>query len=181
MRIHLLLFALLAIEPLSAAKTLNACVGAKLPAQVESLVNSKFPGWRAKMLSDLDQDDRQLWSKAHPDACPGLAVGKFQRPDQIAYAILLVPTSEPTGGYKVIVVAKADGSDDYSVQTLDHANGAADSGLVISKAPPGKYSDFDDMSSIKSKLDAVNVEWIEKGAVLYYYSRGKYHKLQTSD
>jgi hypothetical protein len=47
--------------------------------------------------------------------------------------------------------------------------------------PPGKQTGFDDGQSIVLKIDAVNVEWLEKSSVLYYYANGKYHQLQTSD
>jgi hypothetical protein len=181
MRVHLALLACLLVPLLSFAKAADPCATTLLPREIQQLLASKYSDWRAKTTADLEEDDRRLWLKANPYACPGLAIGRFQRQDQMSYAVLLVPRSEPTQEYKVVVISKAMGSDDYSVRVLDHANGASYSGLVISKVPPGKYSDFDDMSSIRSKLDAINVEWIEKGAVLYYYSRGSYHKLQTSD
>ena len=70
----------------------------------------------------------------------------------------------------------------YAATLIDQADGEySSSGLVISKVPPGKYSDFEDRASASVKLDAVNVEWIEKGAVLYYRAKGKYRKIQTSD
>ncbi len=181
MRVHLALLTCLLVSPLWATNAASPCTTTHLPTEIQQLLESKYSDWRPKTIADLDKDDRQLWLKANPHGCPGLAIGKFQRQDQMSYAVLLVRRTDPTHGYKLVVISKAVGSDGYSVSALDHADRASYSGLVISKVPPGKYSDFDDAGSIRSKLDAISVEWIEKGAVLYYYSRGKYHKLQTSD
>ena len=53
--------------------------------------------------------------------------------------------------------------------------------MVISRIEAGKYSDFEHTKSVTIMLDAINVEWIEKAAVLYYWTHGRYRTLQTSD
>jgi len=35
--------------------------------------------------------------------------------------------------------------------------------------------------SVKLTLDSVYVEWIEKGALIYYWSESRYRKLAVSD
>jgi hypothetical protein len=52
---------------------------------------------------------------------------------------------------------------------------------VISIAPPGKYSDFEGVKSVEVKLNGIYVVWLEKGAQLFYWSGGRYHRLQISD
>ena len=99
-------------------------------------------------------------------ACPGITIGHFESAKELSYAFLLVPKSEPTGGYKIVVFSKGPTGDAYAWKLLDHADGETYSGLVISKADPGKYSDFEGTKSIQTKLDGVYVEWMEKGAVL---------------
>jgi hypothetical protein len=127
-------------------------------------------------------DDQQLWLKAaHEKECPGIAIGHFETVDKLSYAILLVPKSEPSGGHKIVVITKGPTGDAYTWKLLDHAEGQTYSGLVISKAEPGKYSDWENTKSIQMKLDGIYVEWMEKGAQLYYWSGGRYHKLQVSD
>jgi len=42
-------------------------------------------------------------------------------------------------------------------------------------------SDFGDTKSVHLKVDGINVEWLEKSSVLYYWSNGKYQTIQTSD
>ncbi len=166
---------LLVLVPISLAQS-NVC-GA-LPSDVKALLQLHFPAWRPKQLSDLDRDDHKLWLETHRKECPGIAVGHFEQPDLSAYAILLVPKSGQTTGYKIIVLSKP--SDEYVIRLLDQAKGD-DSGLIISRAAPGAYSEFGDAKSLHLTLDSVNVEWLEKSSVLYYWSRGKYRSMATSD
>ena len=51
----------------------------------------------------------------------------------------------------------------------------------VPKATPGKYSDLENNKSIQLKLDGIQVEWMEKGAVLYFWSEGRYRKIVVSD
>lgn len=152
-----------------------------LTAEAAAVLKEQFPDWRPKDLSDLSGYDKKLWLEMHRRECPGIAVGHFERVDQIAYAVLLVQKADHTGSYKVVVLSK--NPSDHVARILDQAenNTYSDSGLVISKERPGKYSGFDESKSVHLNLDDVNVEWLEKSSVLYYWSHGKYHSLQTSD
>lgn len=168
--------------PVSASQASSACSETALPTSVNELLKTKFPQWRPKQVSDMDPDDQQLWLKsAHEKECPGIAIGHFENASELSYAILLVPKSEPSGGHKILVFSKGLAKDAYTWRLLDHAEGETYSGLVIFKAPPGKYSSWENTKSIQLKLDGVYVEWMEKGAQLYYWSGGRYHKLQVSD
>jgi len=173
-----LIVIILAVVPASLAQS-NVC--GFLPSDAKLFLNQRFPDWRPKNLSDLSGYNRKLWLETHAKECPGIAVGHFEQPDRVAYAILLVPQTGHTASYKVIVLSK--GSDQYALKLLDHAEGStySDSGLVISKEPHGTYSEFGDTRSVQLKLDGVSVEWLEKSSVLYYWSRGKYQSMQTSD
>ena len=146
------------------------------------LLDQKYADWRPKELSDLGADDKQLWVAAHPKDCPGIAIGHFERADQLSFALLLVPKSESGHGYRIVVLATTAADDRYVDRVLDHIDAqTSNSGMVISTAPRGSYSDFEDTTSVHLKVDAVNVEWIEKGAVLYYWEHGRYRTIQTSD
>lgn len=169
------------VTTLSAAQGDDPCAQVNLPAPVIELLKTKFSDWRPKQVSDLDADDRELWVKAHAKECPGTIVGQFESKDRLAYTVLLLPKSRPTGGYQLVVFNKGRTGDNYDWKVLDHADGQTYTGLVISKALPGKYSDFAGRKSIQTRLDGVYVEWIEKGANLYYWSAGRYHKLQVSE
>jgi hypothetical protein len=160
----------------------TACDDSALPTSVRDLLNAKFSDWRPKQVSDMNADDQQVWLTAvHGKECPGIAVGHFETADELSYAILLVPKSNPSGGHKVVVVSKGAPKSTYTWKLLDHAEGQTYSGLVISKAAPGKYSDLENNKSIQLKLDGIQVEWLEKGAVLYFWSEGRYRKIVVSD
>jgi hypothetical protein len=177
-------FGTLGLVPTQISPTQNAaaCDESALPASVRDLLNAKFSEWRPKQVSDMDADDQHLWLTAvHAKECLGIAVGHFETADELSYAILLVPKSNPGGGHKVVVVSKGGPKSAYTWKLLDHGDGQTYSGLVISKAAPGKYSDWENNKSIRLKLDGIQVEWMEKGAVLYFWSEGRYRKIQVSD
>lgn len=169
------------IPALIVASTLPAHAGScdVLPSDAKVIMQQKFPGLRPKNLSDLSEDDRKLWLRAHPKACPGIASGHFEEAGRVAYAILLVPKTGNAGMCRIVVFSKE--TDGYAVRLLEEATCSGDSGLVISKEVPGTYSEFEDGKSVHLKLDSVNVEWLEKSSVLYYRSHGKYRSMQTSD
>lgn len=106
-------------------------------------------------------------------------MGHFQNTNEVSYAILLVPGSRHATGYKLIVAAESQ--DSYRIALLDHNEKEGTEGMVISKALPGKYSEFEQTKSIRLRLDSIYVEWIEQGAVLYYWAGNRWRTLQTSD
>ena len=116
-----LLFVFLALPPTLLSQSDGACEEVRLPLKAQLLIEKKFPEWHPKDLSDLIEDDRTLWLQVHPKECPGIALGHFERPDRVAYAILLVPKLEHSAGYKLIVLSNV--SDEYAVRSLDQAEG----------------------------------------------------------
>lgn len=178
-RIALLLPFLLTI-PLLAQKP-DLCGLGSLPTGVQELLNSKYHDLRPKTLSDLAEDDQKLWLASNPHSCPGVAVGGFEERSHRGYAILLVPKSGADGEYKLVVVAQHEASAEYHVSLLTHGSNTPNSGLVISRVPPGKQTGFDESKSVTLRRDGINLEWLEKGSLLYYYSGGSYRELQTSD
>jgi hypothetical protein len=158
------------------------CDSSALPTSAQKLLTAKFSGWRPKLVSDMDTDDQQLWLTAtHGKECPGIVAGHFETADELSYAVLLVPKSNSSEGYKFGVLSKGAADKDYAWKLIDHAETQADPGLVISKAPSGKYSDWEGNKSVRLKLDGIQLEWMEKGAVLYFWSEGQYHRIRVSD
>ena len=183
-RVNLLIAILvLSFAPISVAQAHDPCRDPVLPTSVQSLITKKFPDWRTKLVSDLGADDQQLWTKAHPRECPGIAAGHFEDHDSLAYALLLVPKSDANRGYKIVVLSESAATEPYSVRILDHAEGPRSGApiLAISSLRPGIYPDFERTKSVRLTLDSINVEWIEAAAVVYYWSDGRYRTLQTAD
>ena len=172
-----LLLTLVTLVPLSLAQS-HSCI---LPPQASHVIEQKFPGWRAKDLSDLDEDDRKVLHAENAKACAGIAVGHFESVASIAYAILLIRKSAAEVGFKVIVLSRlGEGNVVRMIQHSDTEDGRG-YGLVISREPPGKKLGFDTSKAVRLKLDGVNVEYLEKSSVLYYWSNGRYRSLVTSD
>jgi hypothetical protein len=87
---------------------------------------------------------------------------------------------DPAHRQKLVVFSKMPTGEGYVLKLLDHAS-AAYAGLVIEMAPPAKYSDYEDARiSVTIKLDGFYEEWIEKGALLYYWSAGRYKTVRVS-
>ena len=152
-----------------------------LPAAVNELLTSQFPKWRPKQLSDLESYDQKLWLKSHPQSCPGIAEGHYQSGIDLSYAVLLVPKLTPTNGYQLVVVNKKTAQPAHVWKLLDGSDRQPNSGAVVSTVKPGKYSDLERAKSVTIKSDAIDFEWLEQAAVLYYWSSGRYLKLQISD
>lgn len=173
---------LLYVEPARTAQSSSPCDGATVPTPISELLNDKFPQWRPKRISDMDADNQRFWLEGrNGETCPGIAIGHFESVSRLSYAFLLVPRSNPSGGYKVVIFSKDASKDVYSSTLLDHADEQTYSGIVIFRAEPGKYKDLTGKNSIQIRTDVLYLEWIEKGAQLYYWSAGRYHKLQVSD
>jgi hypothetical protein len=164
----------------STVKRPTACLSV-LPKTLAEQLLTKFPGWRPKDVSDLGADDHQLWERAHPKECPGATPGHFRDAKSISYAMLLVPDSNTTPGYKLVVADTDVGVNGFSFDVLDHNDSQSSAGMVISKVRPGKYSDFERTESVVIKFDSINVEWIEAAAMLYYWDDHRFRTLQTSD
>ena len=175
-------FGLVGLSAPQNALASKPCDAAALPPQIGSELKSRFAGWRPKQLSDLDADNQRVWLESpNGKACPGIAIGHFESAKQTSYAVLLVPESRPTHGYKIVVLSKDSNEKLYVSTLLEKADEETYSGLVIMKVKPGAFSDLETSQEIQTKLDGVVVEWLEKGAVLYYWSSGRYRRISISD
>lgn len=161
-------------EPPRSEKILNL--------QVEALLKAEFSQWRPKQLSDMDADDQHFWLNGpNGKNSPGIAIGHFELRDELSYAILLVHKSDPSDGYELLVFSKEPNKNAFAWKLLDHAEGQSCSCIVISKTEPGRYSDLENKRSVQLSLDSIQLEWMGKGAQLYYWSGSRYRTLQTSD
>ncbi len=171
-----LLFLVLALASISVA---DPCRSDLLPAPAWLILQRQFPEWRPKRFSDLIPDDQRLWQQAHMKDCPGISSGHFESDDSIAYAVLLVPKSGDRTSYKLAMLSQTSGH--YNIRLLDAGKDAGALSLVISKVPPGAYSAFENTQTIRLRRDGLNVEWLEKSSTLYYWTRGRYRSIATSD
>ena len=167
----------LSLRP-SVAETVRFTIAA-LPQSIANNIQTKYPGWRPVRISDLESDDQQLWTKVHGDLCPGIASGHFESHTRTTYAVLLISSIPSRQGYKFLLFNKAPGASRSIL--LASAEGANAGQPVISRVPPGKYSDPETGESVDTKMDSVLIEWIEAAAQLFYWTGSRYQKLQVQD
>ena len=155
------------------------CDDSLIPTEARTLVNERFPKWKVLLLTDLVKDDQELWLKSHPNECPGIALGHFDNLKELSYAITLI--HRENGKLRQVLLVVSKGPDKkYRLKILNKPSSVAGASVVI-KMAPGTYTSFDDSKKINIRFDAITYEKIEAGAIMYYWVRGVYRFLQTSE
>jgi hypothetical protein len=72
--------------------TLVPCVLASLV--ISQKLDKDYQDWQVEALENLDGEDRKLWTNAHPNDCPRIAIGHFESKIDLSYALLLVAYHE---------------------------------------------------------------------------------------
>jgi len=159
------------------------CSEASLPAPIDEALRTSFAGWRWLQVSDLDGDDPKLWLEEHPKECPGVAMGHFEAPNRVSYALLLVPNAQhgAVGPWQLVIFGPGSNSVQFISKRLERCEGKGCFAPVIYKEKPGKYVGFDETKSVHLRLDGIGVEFLEKSSYIYYWWQGRYHKIDTSD
>jgi len=172
-----------AMAHVSSAPRSDVCNISVLPPEVRNILAIKFAGWRPKQLRDLIAEDQKLWLRGPQSSfCPGIATGHFESASYDSYAVLLLRESEPSRGYKVVVFSKrTEAPEPYFSNVLGSADTDADSSMVISKTTPGTFTDLKSGESVRTTMDGLIVEWLEKAAVLYYWSPRHWNRILISD
>jgi hypothetical protein len=156
-----------------------------LPNEIQTKLEKNYPDWQPERLENLYEDDRGFWIKAHPNDCPGIAIGHFESRDELSYALLLI--SKPNRkrlGFRVIVFSRSGPSATYVSRLVTKWNiGLYDQGSdeVIATVPPGHYEEATGPKNAQILLDGILCETMEKGAAVYYWKNGRYHELITSE
>jgi hypothetical protein len=156
-----------------------------LPQQIQSKLEKNYPDWQPEKLENLYEDDRKFWIKAHPNDCPGIAIGHFESKTEPSYALLLVSRPDrKRPGFRILVFSHTGPSAPYVahlVSKWDVGTFYEGSDQVIATVPPGHYEEASGPRKVLIDLDAIWYEVMEKGAILYYWKNGRFHELVTSD
>ena len=158
----------------------ESCNIADISEQVQRIITQKFPDWRGWGLSDLTKEEKDHWSKnENKSNCPGLAIGHFENKASLSYALSLIPVDQGKRGWRLIVISK-NKQGVYQEKILRHRDDLTGTG-VLYKAPPGKYSDPEESESVRLTLEGFIYEEYEKGAILFYWRKGRYNELDVDD
>lgn len=153
------------------------CANPPLVEPVKKLLSLKYyQQWQPIALSDLPKPHQRMWRRSmNRFDCPGIAIGHFERKDELAYAFSLKPRDSRQTGWRLVVISKNRQGvyrDRVLGQTDEHVPP-----YVIYVVPPEEYTDAFETESVKLRLDGIEVEQMEAGAVLFYWKDGQYKSL----
>ena len=158
---------------LAATANVDPCTPPKPVAQYLAL----HPGWRIETIADLVPDDQKLWAQYHKGRCPGLARVALDTGGKISFALALLGNRGGKASEQLIVLKPA--GTDFKTFVLQPPFEGGRS--VVWRAAPGKSSDMDTGRALTIPHDSIVFEEMESASQQFYFQRGKFHMLQTSD
>lgn len=162
-----------------ASEATESCT-AKLPDGVQDVIRRMQPLWNIVRLADLRGDARRLWMAKRPTDCPGVVTGQFFERGQDAQAILFYSTRKSSALERLVVVQIANGRAES--QTADEwRREPGEPVTVVWKLGPGKYTSGDGSKKIQITRDAIALELIPEGVILYYWSGGRFQNLTLTE
>lgn len=175
----LVLFAILNINAPATAHTETKCGLSNLPVAVQRAILGEFNTWDIVTINDLAADDQMLWTKKHPDECPGIAWAEFNGRGTPSYAVTLI-RRERGKLWQTLVVAAAGRGGKYNLIVLSKPQETAQVS-VVEKLPPGRYSNADQSLDVSTRYPVIQYEVIESGAIIYFWKNGRYKSLIASE
>jgi len=167
------------------AKGADPCDVSVLPQEIQTKLEKNYPDWQPEKLENLDKEDRGLWVKAHPNDCPGIAIGHFESKTEFAYALLLVSKPDrKRPGLRILVFSRTGPSAPFVshlISKYDTGDFYEGSDQVIATVPAGHYEEAIGPRKVQIELEGIWYEVMEKGAILYYWKNSRYQRLVTSD
>ena len=159
----------------------DPCENTVIPKEVLQLVTDRFPSWHVLRFSDLYPDRQEDWLRSqYREQCPGIAAGHFETKASLSHAMLLIPNDKTKNSFRLVVVHSKHGRLDLKVLIDAPCHNCRWHDEVVYRLPPGKYEDFYQEKTIV--LTNEGFQWeTSKGAWLFYWKKGQYHKIITSD
>jgi len=146
-----------------------------LPKDLQSIVEEKYPGTKVASLSDLNEDDKQLFQKGHADSCPGLVKIDFYGDGKPTFALALTTKSEAYPRTKLALAHRVGA--DWKVATLDKADGPVP---VVWSEKPGEYKGVYG-NKIRASRPVIIFCGYSSWAVLYAWVNNKVAKIWLQD
>ena len=153
------------------------CANPPLVGPVKQLLSLRYyQQWRPISLSDLPKPHQRMWRRSlNRFDCPGIALGHFERRNELAYAFSLKPRDNRQGGWRLVVISRtAQGT--YRDRVLGQTDERVPP-YVIYSVPPEEYTDAFETESVRLRLDGIQVEQMEAGAMLFYWRDGQYRSM----
>jgi hypothetical protein len=162
----------------AAPMDVDTCHSIKLPAPISDTIANQFSGWQVVTSADLvDPGDRAFWKENLPKECPGIIAGRF-RTRQLDYAISLIKRNVDSSEQQILVFeAEKVG---FKILVLEHPTRVGVI-LVLRKFGPGIYTSPDTRRSLRIRRDTIGVSQIEASTVVFYWSSGRFKRIETSE
>jgi len=153
------------------------CANPPLVEPIKNLLSLKYyQQWRPIAIYDLLPPHQRMWRRSlNRFDCPGIAMGHFERKNELSYAFSLKPRDPRQTGWRLVVISKTKQG-----AYRDRVLGQTDERVppyVIYAVPPEEYTDAFETESVKLRLDGLQVEQMESGAMLFYWKEGQYRSL----
>jgi hypothetical protein len=153
------------------------CANPPLVEPVRKLLSLKYyQQWRPIALWDLPKPHQRMWRRSlNRFDCPGIAMGHFERRHELSYAFSMKPRDPRQTGWRLIVISKTT-QGAYRERVLAQTDERVPP-YVIYAVPPEEYTDAFETESVRLRLDGIQVEQMEAGAMLFYWRDGQYKSL----
>ena len=146
-----------------------------LPKDLQSVVEGKYPGAKIVTLSDLNENDKELFQKEHADSCPGLVKVDFYGDGKPTFALALTTKSGANLTTKLVVARQVGTS--WKVFILDRADGPVP---VVWSDKPGEYKGVY-QHKIRAARPVIVFCGYSSWAVLYAWTNNRIAKLWLRD
>ena len=162
-----------AVQVAAARPSNSTC---ELPRDLQSVIESKYPGRTVVNLSDLGDDDKGFFQKAHGDACPGLVKVDFYGDGKPTLALALTTKSVAKGRTELVVAHQIGAI--WKTMTLETTPGDAP---VVWSERPGEYKDVYGEKSIRATRPVIIFCRYEAWAILYAWTNNRMAKIWVMD
>ena len=147
-----------------------------LPKDLQSVVQTKYPGRTLVSISDLGDDAKELFQKEHSESCPGMVKVDFYGDGKPTFALALSTKSATKGKAELVLAHKAGAN--WQIKTMETTDGPAP---VVWSEKPGLYKDVYGVKKIRATNAVIVFCGYYSWAVLYAWTNNKVAKIWLAD
>lgn len=161
------------VQVAAAGPSIGIC---DLPKDLQSVVESKYPGRTLVSFSDLGDDAKELFQKEHSDSCPGMVKVDFYGDGKPTFALALATKSVAKGKIELVLAHKVGAV--WKTTTMETTDGPAP---VVWSEKPGEYKDVYGVKKIRATNPVIVFCGYYSWAVLYAWKNNKTSKIWLAD
>ena len=172
-RVFLFGFILCVAPNLAIAREPDACT---LPPGLDAKIAAKYPTAHVVRVTDLSEDNRNLYAKDHGASCPGLVNIDFYGDGKPTWAVVLISGDNPQQIKSDLVVARRQESV-WNLRTLATAIGTP----VAWKERAGEYKDLYGQKTIRSRRPVLVLCYYSSSTTVYAWNGKKVEEIWLQD